>query len=152
MNLRGEVEIDPATMDFFKAVIERRQELPDKNGRLGLFLKIMANAGSYGIWAQFDRREIPGKERVMIADGSRAPWELDTSAPEEPGDYCFPPLAANITAGTRLQLAIYERLVNDLGSTWAMTTPTRAQPSQTNAAASYRAPAAHIWTEPAASA
>jgi hypothetical protein len=120
MNLRGKVKIYPATMDFFKTVIEERQKLPDKNGRLGLFLKILANAGSYGIWAQFDRRELPESERVTIADGSRDPWTLDTSTPEAPGDCCFPPLAACITSATRLLLAICERLVTDASGTWAM--------------------------------
>jgi hypothetical protein len=131
MNLRGEVLIDPRTEDFFKAVIERRHELPDKNSPLGQFLKIMVNAGSYGIWAQFDRRETPDTERVTIADGSRDPWTLDTNTPEAPGDYCFPVFAAPITSATRLLLAICERLVTDLdggsgrdrpelGGTWAM--------------------------------
>jgi hypothetical protein len=36
-------------------------------------------------------------------------------APEEPGEFCFPPFAACITAGARLMLAMLEQCVSDLG-------------------------------------
>ncbi len=42
-----------------------------------------------------------------------------TRAPEIPGEYCFPPLAAMITAGARLVLAMLEVDVTRRGGTWA---------------------------------
>ena len=43
----------------------------------------------------------------------------DPGAPEDPGPYCFPPVAAAITAAARLMLALLERLVRDAGGHYA---------------------------------
>jgi hypothetical protein len=40
--------------------------------------------------------------------------------PDEPGDYCFPPLASLITGAARLMLALLERCVTNSGGTYAM--------------------------------
>lgn len=55
----AEIEIDPAYDDFFKAVIEARarvrsdQGLPRKEREaLAYFLKILTNAGSYGLFVE----------------------------------------------------------------------------------------------------
>jgi len=39
-------------------------------------------------------------------------------APEDPGDWCFPPIAACITGAARLMLALLERSVTDAGGSW----------------------------------
>jgi hypothetical protein len=46
--------------------------------------------------------------------------EAETSAPEEPGEYSFPPIAACITGAAKLMLAMLERSVSDQGGTYAM--------------------------------
>jgi hypothetical protein len=40
--------------------------------------------------------------------------------PEQPGQYCFPPLASLITGAARLMLALLEKSVTDFGGTYAM--------------------------------
>ena len=121
IKLRAEVKIDPRE-NFFRAVVERRHELEDKKGDLGQFLKTLANAASYGIYAEMIRTELPRNktERVLVCDWTGEPYESDERNPERPGRYFFAPLAAIITAGTRLLLTITERLVTDAGGTWGM--------------------------------
>ena len=40
-------------------------------------------------------------------------------APEDAGQFCFPPFATVITGAARLMLAVLERCVTDLGGSWA---------------------------------
>jgi hypothetical protein len=127
--LAGRVWVNPAKSDFFRAVIEERKRLPGRadlgaedRERLSLFLKILANATSYGVFAQTDRQELPPDARVAVevtTGGAEGTFEASTSAPETPGRFCFPPVAAAITAGARLMLAVAERLVSDRGGTFA---------------------------------
>ncbi len=66
VDLAGAVSVDPSSDDFFRLVIEQRKRLKtradltteDRN-RLDAFLKTLANATSYGIYAQFDRHDLP---------------------------------------------------------------------------------------------
>jgi hypothetical protein len=90
--------------------------------RVQLFLKITANAGAYGIWAEYNRQDLPAGDTALMAVHGRhdEPFTDRVSAPEEPGRFCYPPIAAVITAGARLLLALLERCVTDLGGTWAM--------------------------------
>ena len=64
VKLRGAVEVNPTTIDFFKVVIEERQRLSTRTDlseiekeRLDLALKVLANAASYGIYAEMIRQE-----------------------------------------------------------------------------------------------
>ena len=86
---------------------------------LQLFLKITANGTSYGSLARFDRRERAEPEDLLVhgPDSEPRAWKLTT--PEDPGPFCFPPVAACITAGARLMLALLERQVSDAGGTYA---------------------------------
>ncbi len=124
VRLGGDIRIDPARQDFFKAVIEKR--VPVKIEPLGAFLKVLANAGSYGIFAQFDRADLaPGTNRgVIVEDGAsgdpseNSSYTITTDHPETPGPFAFPPIATVITGGARLMLAMLERCVTDAGGTW----------------------------------
>ena len=120
VKLRGEVEIVLRTQDLFKAAIEQRRQLEDKNGPTGKFLKTFSLATSYGIYAETLRRELPaGCEQEVTVYGHRdQTFTAMVSAPEELGRYAFPPIAACITAGARLMLAILEVLVARRGGTW----------------------------------
>ncbi|MGC2208105.1 MAG: hypothetical protein WA724_09705 [Candidatus Dormiibacterota bacterium] len=127
--LGGQVAIHPARQDFFKTVIEQRQLLKERQDltaaereRLSLFLKILTNATSYGVFAQMDRADLPPRARVpvQVFTGSRSgAFETETAAPETPGRFTFPPIAAAITAGARLMLALAERMITDAGGTYA---------------------------------
>ena len=125
--LRGQVAVDPGAGDFFTTVIQvrartkRRTDLPgSERDRLGGFLKVLANSGSYGILAEQNRQELPvGKPASLTVYGLGEPFRAETTTPEDPGVYCFPPLASLITAGARLMLTLVERMVADAGGTYA---------------------------------
>jgi hypothetical protein len=126
--LQGLISIDPRREDFFQRVVEARQEIrrsvPDhdhdsclcEHCRVARFLKVLANSGSYGIYAQMDRHERPDTVTVYGPTGS--PFSTTVAAPEEPGEYCFPPIAACITGAARLMLALLEHTVEAAGGTW----------------------------------
>lgn len=127
VSLRGEVRINPSASDFFRTVIEERKSLPETlsetdRERLGGFLKVLANSTSYGIFAEMNRQERGGDRRqvVTVYGLGEDPFETAVQAPEEPGAWCFPPLAAFIAGAARLLLALLERCVTDLGGTYAM--------------------------------
>jgi hypothetical protein len=122
IELLGEVPIEPARDDFFKAIVERRkaaQAAGEK--RLADSLKVLANATSYGIYAQMTRHELGGDrtEPVTVFGRGADPTEFRVRNPEDPGEYCFPPIAAAITGAARLMLATLELLVTDAGGTYA---------------------------------
>ena len=125
--LRGAVTIDPRSQDFFRALIEERKRLAfnaelsgEERDRLDKALKVLANATSYGIFAEMRREESAEKVAVTCYGLDPTPFECRVVNPERPGEYCFSPLASIITAGARLMLALLERCVTDLGGTYAM--------------------------------
>ncbi len=79
--------------------------------KLAEALKIVANATSYGIWAEVDIEE--GK-RPVTAYATEARRDIIPHG-EKPGQYYFPPLAAFITAGARLMLGLLEREIQSRG-------------------------------------
>lgn len=125
--LRGAVPVDPQRENLFKTVIEERQRIKKDPGlseierdRIQLFLKIFANAGSYGVFVEMNRKPLrPGKSETLSIYGREGRFDCDSEAPEEPGAYCFPPVASLITAGARLMLALLERSVTDAGGSYA---------------------------------
>jgi len=127
ITLRGTVPIDPATQDFFRTVIEERKRLAtnpmlsdEERKRLDKALKVLANATSYGIFAEMRREEALKDVPVTCYGIDPDPFTCKVRNPERPGEYCFPPLASLITASARLMLALLERCVTDLGGTYAM--------------------------------
>ena len=123
-NLRGTIPVDSRKQDFFRAVIEERKHV-QRDGdiediereRLDKFLKVSANAGSYGVFAELNRKELPRNATALVhvwnCDGDI--FETRVSAPEEPGRFCFPPLAALITSAAKLMLALLECSVRECG-------------------------------------
>jgi hypothetical protein len=129
VKFRGDIPIDPRTRDFFKTVVEQRKLLDqrtdlseDEVKRRGGSLKVTANATSYGILAEMTRHELGERRKawVTVYGVDDESFRCKVAAPETPGEYCFPPLAALITGAARLQLALLERCVTDLGGTYAM--------------------------------
>jgi hypothetical protein len=127
IKLMGEIAIDPANQDFFKAVVEQRKRLRQRNDlsreereRLDKGLKVLANAASYGIYAEMNVQE--SEERVDVRCHGIDPegYTCNVAHPEVPGTYCFPPLASLITGAARLMLALLEQSVTELGGTYAM--------------------------------
>src|SRR5262249_23515809 len=128
VDLLGSIPVDPGSQDFFQAVIEAPkridgdQSIPDaERDWRSKGLKILANATSYGIYAQMNRIELDlgQSETVTVHGRGDEPFRRPVSAPEEPGDYCFPPFAATITGAARLMLALLEHEVGSRGGTYA---------------------------------
>jgi hypothetical protein len=120
--------LDPRVEAPWSAMIEHRHLIRhddslsvDELGRIGRFLKITANAGGYGIHAEYNRQDLPTKQRpdVTVYSHQDRPFTTRVTGPEDPGAYSCPPLAAVITGGARLMLAMLERCVTDLGGAWA---------------------------------
>jgi hypothetical protein len=126
VRLRGGELIDPYRADPFVRMIEKRHRVlrdpalgDEERERLERFLKITANATAYGVLARFDRRD-PSNERGLTVYGPDEQPSIGSSrTPEDQGPFCFPPIAASITAGARLMLALLERVVFDQGGSYA---------------------------------
>jgi hypothetical protein len=121
VQLRGDVSVNPAAEDFFRAVVQARQRAKHDGDRdLAAFLKVLANSGSYGIYAEMIRHELPtgNPEKVTVHGPNTQSFEAKVTAPEELGEFCFPPIAAAITGAARLMLTLLERAVTDAGGTW----------------------------------
>ena len=116
INLRGMVSIDPKTHDFFRHVVEQR-EIHKSDESLGGFLKVLANSGSYGSFVEITPENQAKPARVRVFSGERS-FEQPSNIIEKQGRWYFPPLAALITAGGRLLLAMLERCVTDAGGTY----------------------------------
>jgi hypothetical protein len=127
IKLRGIIDIDPARQDFFRVAIEERQRLKKRNDltqtekqRLNKALKVLANAASYGIYAEMIRHESEKKVHVTCYGIDSESFQCSVLHADEPGEYCFPPLASVITGAARLMLALLEHSVTELDGTYAM--------------------------------
>src|SRR5262249_15302077 len=113
--------------DFFRVVIEERKRFSKRTNltdiereRLDKALKVLANATSYGIYAQMIRQEADAKGRVTCHGIDAEPFAPRVAHPDVPGEYCFTPLASLITGAARLMLALLEHCISELGGTYAM--------------------------------
>lgn len=112
--------IDLKRDDLYKRVIDLRRTLAsdetlknDENIKaICLGLKQIGAAGSYGIQCQIDVEE-SSKAKYDITLYSLDTIPIQHKTFEKPGDYFAAPIATFITAGGRLLLAIFERLVRD---------------------------------------
>lgn len=123
LRIRGSRPIDPYREDAFKALVEERRRFErigdPESMRTPAALKVVANSAAYGIWAELNRQE-PGSRSTRITTYGLDRFTSDVMAPEELGEYFFGLLAALVTGGARLILAILERLVGDAGGAWVM--------------------------------
>ncbi len=126
--LRGVVDVNPRTQDFFRVVIEERQRLkergddisPTEKKRLDKALKVLANATSYGIYAEMHRQESDRKQTVTCHGIDAEPFRCRVAHPDVPGEYCFSPIASLITGAARMMLSLLEYSVTKLDGTYAM--------------------------------
>jgi hypothetical protein len=134
VRLRRAVEIDPRTDDFFKRVIEARAQAkhdhslsPAERDVLRLFLKILANAGSYGLFVEVNPERVdndpktgqPKRANVRVWHGEQS-FPTTSDIVERPGSWYCPILASLITAGGRLLLGTLESMVTDAGGSYLM--------------------------------
>jgi hypothetical protein len=126
VKLRGSVEINPSA-DLFKAIIEERKNLKNRSDlseaekkRLDKFLKVKANSGSYGIFAEMNPEELPIKESAKLTVyGLNGPFMAISRKPEDPGEFWFPLIASLITGAARLMLALLEDSIREAGGHYA---------------------------------
>jgi len=125
--LRSVVRVKPRKQDFFRVVIEERKRLPNRTDlsatertRLDKALKVLANAASYGIYAEMHRQESDRKQTVICHGIDAEQFQCRVAHADVPGEYCFPPLASLITGAARLMLALLEHSVIKLGGSYAM--------------------------------
>ena len=104
VKLRGKIELDPQSCDFFKVVIEERKRLGSRTDlsltekkRLDKALKVLANSTSYGIYAEMNRQESDQDVNLTCRGIDAEPFTCRVAHPDVPGEYCFPPMAALIT-------------------------------------------------------
>jgi len=88
--------------------------------RLDKALKVLANAASYGIYAEMNRSGSDKRVSVKCHGIDAKPYSCRVAHPDVTGEYCFPPLASLITGGARLMLALLEHCVTSEGGTYAM--------------------------------
>lgn len=120
--LRGTIPLDPYG-EVFQTVVEQRQLA--KNApkgdtdakRLDMALKIMANSGAYGIFAEVN--VVASKTAPAGTVYSDTTFDCPNVHHERPGRYCHPLLASLVTGGARLMLAMAEAEVTRAGGTFA---------------------------------
>jgi hypothetical protein len=129
--LRGAIDIDPMSQDFFRAVIESRARMKfdttiteSERKALMYFLKILANAGSYGLFVELNPERIKNKsktnrEKIHIYSGGDD-FETSSEIVENPGPWYCPIFASLITSAGRLLLAMLERSITDRKGSYAM--------------------------------
>jgi hypothetical protein len=113
-NLRGMVQVDPREHDLFSVMVEQKQVYKESNKALSYFLKICANSTSYGIFFELTPQKQFNPVRVKVFSGEHSHEQFVTTI-EKPGEWYFPPIAALITGGGHLLLAMLERCITDPG-------------------------------------
>jgi hypothetical protein len=114
--LRGMITTDPKSEDFFRVVIEQRK-LHKSDKALAYFLKILANAGSYGLFVELTPEKQSKTEQIKVFSGQEF-FPQPSQVIENHGRWYFPPIGALITAGGRLLLAMLEKCVRDAGGSY----------------------------------
>jgi hypothetical protein len=113
-SLRGMVAVDPRKHDLFQVMVEQKQVYKTSNEALSYFLKICANSTSYGMFFELTPQKKFNPVKVKVFSGEhRHEQSVDTI--EKPGEWYFPPIAALITGGAHLFLAMLERCLTEQG-------------------------------------
>ncbi|HEV2490023.1 MAG TPA: hypothetical protein VGT03_09465 [Candidatus Acidoferrales bacterium] len=116
-NLARIVPVDPRTNDFFRHVVEQKSLHKPKNKALSYFLKILGNAGSYGLFVEVNPDKVSKPVNIKVFSGEIS-RDLNRRDVEKTGAWYFPPMASLITSGGRLLLAMLECCVRDAGGTY----------------------------------
>jgi hypothetical protein len=114
VNLRGMVEVDPGKDDLFQRMVEQKEVHKTSNEALSYFLKIAANSTSYGIFFEVTPQKKPNPVKVKVFSGEHSHEQFVTTI-EKPGEWYFPPIAALITGGAHLLLAMLECCITEKG-------------------------------------
>ncbi|MBS3921970.1 MAG: hypothetical protein KGZ37_02320 [Nitrosarchaeum sp.] len=124
------IKINPYKQDFFKELIQYRQQLKDKRDsfpksdtnysyydRLQQIIKIIANATSYGIFVEINTSDVI--EPVPIDVYGLEQFTIKKTKVEESGFMLNPIIGVSITSASRLLLATTEALLANHDTTHA---------------------------------
>lgn len=84
---RPDYRIDPNSDDFFRRLIDMRDEAKANGDEIQQTLKIIANSTSYGIFMEINRDDAPKPESLNIVGPNGELAETDATAIEEPGRF-----------------------------------------------------------------
>lgn len=118
-------DIDLNKQDFFKTLIELRQEIKKQSGELAenqqLALKLISNATAYGALVEVTQEESTQEAQdTFYYDLEGHAKHTRVQRIETPGRFFAGPVGSLIPASGRLLLAIAQRLANDRGMVHAM--------------------------------
>jgi hypothetical protein len=115
----GAVEVDPRTDDFSQVLIEERVRVRRERGGEALQqgLKTLDNSTDYGIHGELHRSTTATPVKLDVY-GLRQ-FESETTHPEIPGEWFFPPFAATTTAAGRLLMAMLASEIRRRGGSYA---------------------------------
>jgi hypothetical protein len=113
-NLRGMVAVDPQKDDLFQVMVEEKQVHKTSDEALSYFLKICANSTSYGMFFELTPQKKFNPVKVKVFSGEHS-HEQSVTTIEKQGEWYFPPIAAQITGGAHLFLAMLQRCITDQG-------------------------------------
>jgi hypothetical protein len=114
--LRSTLAIDPRRNDFFRYVVEERERQKNNKAQAD-FLKVLANAGSYGLFVEINPEKLAKSAKIKVFSGEQS-FEQSSHIIEKHGRWYFPPLASLITAGGRLLLGMLEQSVTSADGTY----------------------------------
>lgn len=103
---------DPVTGDLFAALFGERLTA---DGTRRTWAKLTANALAHGLASRFDEPAPGTRPRPVTVYAGSERFPHATVVAERPGPWCWPPMAATVTAGGRLLLALAERVVTGAG-------------------------------------
>jgi len=113
---RQDLHIDPREDNFFKAIVELRQQVKDTPAEKPL--KVLVNATGYGIFVELNAEDSAKPQlRFCYAGGDQAS-EMHTETFEKPGPYFHPLIGTMITGAARLMLTLAERKASENGLDW----------------------------------
>lgn len=121
---RGSVPLDTKE-PVFRTVVEERQRARDTTvgdtelARLQMGLKLMANSGAYGIFAEVNVTPHKLDKPISGHVYSDIEFPCEDIPDERPGAFSNPIIASLVTGGARLMLAMLESEVQSLGGTYA---------------------------------
>jgi hypothetical protein len=110
--------IDPNSDDFFKRLIDLRDEAKANRDSIEKTLKIIANSTSYGIFIEVTRDDAPKSELLDVYGPDGECRRVPTKALEQPGRYFNPLLGVLITGAARLMLGVAELKTEEFGLDW----------------------------------
>src|SRR5262249_27055 len=114
VKLLDKIHINPGVDDFYNYVVEQK-EANKADASLKKGLKCIGNAGAYGPLVELNEQKESKDIKLDVYSGEH--YHQQTIREREmPGPFHLPPVAALITSGGRLLLALAQKCVEDAAS------------------------------------